>query len=40
MVQKVFLVAAPFQVSHAGLPDRDSDGGGKYLVSVGTRCSS
>jgi hypothetical protein len=21
MVQKVFLVAAPFQVSHAGLPD-------------------
>jgi hypothetical protein len=29
MVQKVFLVAAPFQVSHAGLPDWGSDGGGK-----------
>jgi hypothetical protein len=29
MVQKVFLVAATFQVSHAGLPDWGSDGGGK-----------
>jgi hypothetical protein len=28
MVQKVFLVAAAFQVSHAGLPDWGSDGGG------------
>jgi hypothetical protein len=26
VVQKVFLVAAPFQVSHAGLPDWGSDG--------------
>jgi hypothetical protein len=40
MVQQVFLVAAPFQVSHAGLPDWGSDGGGKYVISVGTRCSS
>jgi hypothetical protein len=29
MVQKVFLVAASFQVSHAGLPDWGSDGWGK-----------
>jgi hypothetical protein len=29
MVQQVFLVAAPFQVSHAGLPDWGSDGWGK-----------
>jgi hypothetical protein len=29
MVQKVFLVVASFQVSHAGLPDWGSDGGGK-----------
>jgi hypothetical protein len=29
MVQKVFLVAAPFQVSHVGLPDWGSDGWGK-----------
>jgi hypothetical protein len=28
MVQKVFLVAASFQVSHVGLPDWVSDGGG------------
>jgi hypothetical protein len=28
VVQKVFLVAAPFQVSHASLPDWGSDGGG------------
>jgi hypothetical protein len=29
VVQKVFLVAVSFQVSHAGLPDWGSDGGGK-----------
>jgi hypothetical protein len=29
MVQKVFLMAAPFQVSHAGLPDLRPDGWGK-----------
>jgi hypothetical protein len=29
MVQQVFFMAAPFQVSHAGLPDWGSDGGGK-----------
>jgi hypothetical protein len=29
MVQKVFLVAVPFKVSHAGLPDWGWDGGGK-----------
>jgi hypothetical protein len=40
MVQQVFLVVASFQVSHAGLLDWGSDGGGKYLISVGTRCSS
>jgi hypothetical protein len=40
VVQQVFLVAASFQVSHAGLPDWGSDGGGKYLIGVGTRCSS
>jgi hypothetical protein len=40
VVQKVFLVAVSFQVSHAGLPDWGSDGGGKYLIGVGTRCSS
>jgi hypothetical protein len=41
MVQQVFLVAAPFQVSHAGLTDWGSDGGGGgYLIGVGTRCSS
>jgi hypothetical protein len=40
VVQKVFLVVVPFQVSQAGLPDWGSDGGGKYLISVGTRCSS
>jgi hypothetical protein len=39
MVQMVFLVAAPFQVSHVSLPDWGSDSGGKYLISVGTRCS-
>jgi hypothetical protein len=27
MVQKVFLVAVPFHVSHAGLPDWSPDGG-------------
>jgi hypothetical protein len=40
VVQKVFLVAAPFQVSHVGLPDWGSDGWGKYLIGVGMRCSS
>jgi hypothetical protein len=40
MVQKVFLVAASFQVSHASLLDWGPDGGGKYLIGVGTRCSS
>jgi hypothetical protein len=40
MVQKVFLVAASFHVSHAGLLDWGSDGGEKYLIGVGTRCSS
>jgi hypothetical protein len=40
VVQQVFLVAASFQVSHAGLPNWGSDGGRKYLISVGTRCSS
>jgi hypothetical protein len=40
MVQKAFLVAAPFLVSHVGLPDWGSDGGGEYLIGVGTRCSS
>jgi hypothetical protein len=29
VVQQVFLVAASFQVSHAGLPDWGSDGGRK-----------
>jgi hypothetical protein len=29
MVQQVFLMAASFQVSHAGLPDQGSDGGRK-----------
>jgi hypothetical protein len=29
MVQKVFLMAAPFQVPHAGLPDLRPDGRGK-----------
>jgi hypothetical protein len=29
MVQQVFLVAASFQVSHAGLPNWGSDGGRK-----------
>ena len=29
MVQKIFLVAVPFQVSHAGLPDLSPDGGRK-----------
>jgi hypothetical protein len=29
VVQQVFLVAVSFQVSHAGLPDWGSDGGGK-----------
>jgi hypothetical protein len=29
MVQKVFLMAAPFQVPHAGLPDLRPDGWGK-----------
>jgi hypothetical protein len=29
MVQKVFLMAAPFQVPHAGLPDLCPDGRGK-----------
>jgi hypothetical protein len=29
MVQKVFLMAAPFQVPHAGLPDLCPDGWGK-----------
>jgi hypothetical protein len=28
VVQQVFLVVASFQVSHAGLPDWGSDGGG------------
>jgi hypothetical protein len=32
--------AAPFQVSHTGLPDWGSDGGGKYLIGVGMRCFS
>jgi hypothetical protein len=40
MVQQVLLVVVPFQVSHAGLPDWGSDGGGKHLIGVGTRCSS
>jgi hypothetical protein len=29
MVQKVFLMAAPFQVPYAGLPDLRPDGQGK-----------
>jgi hypothetical protein len=40
MVQKVFLVAVLFQVSHASLPDWGSDGRGKYLIGVGMRSSS
>jgi hypothetical protein len=40
VVQQVFLVAASFQFSHVGLPDWGSDGGEKYLIGVGTRCSS
>jgi hypothetical protein len=40
MVHQVFLAAASFQVSHAGLPNRGSDLGGKYLIGVGTTCSS
>jgi hypothetical protein len=34
VVQKVFLVAAPFQVSHAGLPDWGYDGEGGNTSSV------
>jgi hypothetical protein len=40
MVQNVFLMAAPFQVPHAGLPDLRPDGWGKSLIGVGMRCSS
>jgi hypothetical protein len=34
-VQQVFLVAAPFQVSHAGLPDWGFDGWGKIPHQCG-----
>jgi hypothetical protein len=40
MVQKIFLVAASFHVSHAGLPEWVLMAGVKYLIGVGTRCSS
>jgi hypothetical protein len=35
MVQKVFLLAASFQVSHAGLPHWGFDGGGKIPYRCG-----
>jgi hypothetical protein len=34
MVQKVFLVVAPLQVSHAGLPDWSPDGEREKTSSV------
>jgi hypothetical protein len=37
MVQNIFLVAASFQVSHAGLPDWGSDGGGKIPHRCGDK---
>jgi hypothetical protein len=37
MVQKVFLVAAPLQVSHAGLPDWSPDGEREKTSSVWER---
>jgi hypothetical protein len=40
VVQKVFLVAAPFQVSHATCQTGVLMARGKYLIGVGTRCSS
>jgi hypothetical protein len=37
VVQKVFLVVVPFQVSHASLPDWDSDGWGKIPHRCGDK---